>query len=83
MKQDIVYAQPGAKKLKYDVFTPDGANKLPCIVIIHGGGWATNTEDIMRGLARELIKGRKYVAISIDYRWIGKGGRGAQMMRQI
>jgi len=70
--QDIVYAQPGAKRLKYDVFSTNGAKNLPCIVIIHGGGWSTNTEDIMRGLARELIKGGRYVAISIDYRWIDK-----------
>lgn len=27
----------------------------------------------MRGLARELIKGGKYVVASIDYRWIGNG----------
>lgn len=69
--QDVVYAQPGVKPLKYDVFTPDGAKNLPCIVIIHGGGWSSNTEDIMRGLARELIKGGRYVVCSIDYRWIG------------
>ena len=70
--QDVVYAQPGVKPLKYDVFIPDGAQNLPGIVIIHGGGWSSNTEDIMRGLARELIKGGKYVVASIDYRWIGK-----------
>ena len=70
--QDVVYAQPGVKPLKYDVFIPDGANNLPGIVIIHGGGWSSNTEDIMRGLARELIKGGKYVVASIDYRWIGQ-----------
>jgi acetyl esterase len=70
--QDVVYAQPGVKKLKYDVFSPDGAKNLPCIVIIHGGGWSANTEDIMRGLARELVKSGKYVVFSIDYRWIGK-----------
>ena len=57
--QDVVFAQPGVKPLKYDVFIPDGAKKLPCVVIIHGGGWSSNTEDIMRGLARELIKGGK------------------------
>jgi len=71
--QDVVYAQPGVKKLKYDVFSPDGARNLPGIVIIHGGGWSTNTEDIMRGLARELIRGGRYVAFSIDYRWIDTG----------
>jgi len=71
--QDVVYAQPGVKPLKYDVFIPDGAKKLPCIVIIHGGGWSSNTEDIMRGEARELIKGGKYVVCSIDYRWLNTG----------
>ena len=70
---DVVYAQPGVKPLKYDVFIPDGAKNLPGVVIIHGGGWSSNTEDIMRGLARELIKGGKYVVASIDYRWIGQG----------
>ncbi len=69
--QDVVYTQPGVKKLKYDVFSPNGAGNLPCIVIIHGGGWSANTEDIMRGLARELVRGGSYVVCSIDYRWIG------------
>lgn len=71
--QDVVYAKPGVKPLKYDVFIPDGAKNLPGVVIIHGGGWSSNTEDIMRGLARELINDGKYVVCSIDYRWIGKG----------
>lgn len=73
VKHDVVYAQPGVKKLKYDVFAPIGANNLPCIVIIHGGGWTSNTEDIMRGLARELVRGGGYVVISMDYRWLGTG----------
>lgn len=71
--QDVVYAKPGVKTLKYDVFTPKGAKNLPAIVIIHGGGWTSNTEDIMRGMARELTRSRKYVVFSIDYRWAQKG----------
>lgn len=70
--QDIIYAKPGVKTLKYDVYSPVGSKNLPCIVIIHGGGWTSNTEDIMRGLARELTKGGKFVVFSIDYRWAGK-----------
>ncbi|MBN2591512.1 MAG: alpha/beta hydrolase [Sedimentisphaerales bacterium] len=70
---NVVYAQPGVKKLKYDVFKPDGAQNLPAIVIVHGGGWSMNCEDVMRGLARELVKSGQYVAFSIDYRWIGNG----------
>lgn len=73
VKQDIVYAQPGVKPLKYDVFSPKGAAGLPIIVIIHGGGWVSNTEDIMRGLARELVRGGGYVVCSLDYRWLGAG----------
>lgn len=67
---DVVYAKPGVKTLKYDVFAPKEATNLPCVVIIHGGGWSSNNEDIMRGLARELTKGNQYVVFSIDYRWI-------------
>jgi acetyl esterase len=70
--QDVFYAKPGVKPLKYDVYSPKGAKNLPCIIIIHGGGWTTNTEDIMRGLARELAGSGKYVVFSIDYRWMGK-----------
>jgi acetyl esterase/lipase len=69
---DVVFAQPGKKVLKYDVFSPKGAKNLPIIVIIHGGGWSSNCEDVMRGLGRELTKGGQYVVFSIDYRWAQK-----------
>lgn len=75
---DIVYAKPGVKTLKYDVYSPKGAKNLPCILIIHGGGWVSNTEDIMRGLARELTKGGKFVVFSIDYRWAEKADGDAK-----
>jgi acetyl esterase len=73
VKNDIVFAQPGVKKLKYDIFSPNNAKNLPCIVIIHGGGWSVNNEDVMRGLARELVRGGTYVVVSADYRWIRTG----------
>jgi acetyl esterase/lipase len=69
---NVEYAKPGVKPLKYDVFAPKGARNLPIIVIIHGGGWNANDEDVMRGLARELTKGGKFVAVSMDYRWAEK-----------
>ena len=69
---DVIYAQPGVKPLKYDVYAPHGAAKLPGIVIVHGGGWSSNNEDIMRGLARELAREGRYVVFSIDYRWVNE-----------
>ena len=67
--QNIEYAKPGVKPLKYDVFEPEAAHAdLPAVIIIHGGGWVANNEDIMRGLGRELAKTGRYVAFSIDYR---------------
>jgi len=85
VRQDIVFAQPGVKKLKYDVFSPTGAKNLPVIAIIHGGGWVSNTEDIMRGLARELVKGGNYVVCSMDYRWLGTrdGDKGTNTMANL
>jgi acetyl esterase len=71
VRHDIIYAKPGVKSLKYDVYTPTGARNIPVIVIIHGGGWTTNDEDIMRGLARELTRGGRFVVASLDYRWGG------------
>jgi acetyl esterase len=70
---NVVYAKPGMKELKYDVFSPKGARNLPIIMIVHGGGWTANCEDVMRGLARELVKDGKFVAVSMDYRWLNKG----------
>lgn len=69
---DVVYAKPGVKSLKYDVYSPKGAENLPLAIIVHGGGWSSNNEDIMRGLARELAKGNRYVVASIDYRWVNQ-----------
>ncbi len=68
---DVVFATPGRKPLKYDVYSPNGARNLPVIVIVHGGGWVANDEDIMRGLARELTRGGRFVVASLDYRWGG------------
>ena len=68
--QDVVYAKPGVKPLKYDVFSPKGAKNLPIIVTVHGGGWSSYTEDNSRALARELVKGGRYVVFNIDYRWM-------------
>ena len=71
--KNVVYVKPGKKELKYDVYAPKKAKSLPIVVIVHGGGWSSNVEDIMRGMGREIAKSGRYIAVSIDYRFIGKG----------
>ncbi len=44
--RDVVYAKPGKKELKYDVFSPKGGKDLPMVVFIHGGGWSSNNEEL-------------------------------------
>ncbi|NBC04029.1 MAG: alpha/beta hydrolase fold domain-containing protein [Bacteroidetes bacterium] len=73
LSPDIIYAKPGVKPLKYDIYSPEDAVDLPILVIIHGGGWRSNDEDIMRGMARQFARGGNYVVASIDYRWLGTG----------
>lgn len=71
--QDVFYARPGVKTLKYDVYSPTGATNLPCIVILPHNG----SEDQGRGLARELVRGGRYVVFSVDYRaWDIRDGDG-------
>lgn len=65
---DVPYAAPGKKTLKYDVYAPPGAINLPIVVIVHGGGWSLNNEDIMRGQARYIAQTGHYVVVSVDYR---------------
>ena len=47
---DIVYAKPGVKPLKYDVFSPKGAKNLPIIVIIHGRDERVGVKQYFEGL---------------------------------
>lgn len=66
--QNVEYAKISDNSLVYDVFAPKNAKDLPGVVVIHGGGWTTNSEDIMRGMGREISNTGKYVVFNIDYR---------------
>ena len=37
--RDIEYARANGVALKLDASIPDGANRAPAVVIVHGGGW--------------------------------------------
>ncbi len=71
---DVVYAQYGERRLLLDIMAPKTAratNKLPCLVVVHGGGWYNGDKTKFRALATRLAT-RGYVVASIEYRLAGE-----------
>jgi gluconolactonase len=67
---DVVYAQYGDRKLLVDIMAPKTAsprNKLPCLVIVHGGGWHNGDKTKFRALTTKMAS-RGYVVAAIEYR---------------
>lgn len=67
---DVVYAQYGERKLLMDVLVPDSAsetNRLPCLVVVHGGGWHKGDKTKFRAMSIKLAK-LGYVVAAIEYR---------------
>jgi acetyl esterase/lipase len=62
---------PGpAEPLPYRAYTPvsSTAEKLPCIVYFHGGGWVFGDLDTHDGMCRRLANESGCRVVSIDYR---------------
>ena len=77
--RDVVYGKGGGEDLKLNISRPKGgAKKLPCVVFIHGGGWAqgdrTNHDDATWNMARA-----GYVSATIGYRLAPKHKFPAQV----
>ncbi len=67
--RDIVYATYGKREVKLDLYLPakSPAGKLPCIMVIHGGGWRSgNKQRFARFASRFAEKG--FAAACIGYR---------------
>jgi acetyl esterase/lipase len=68
-EKDVVYGKAGDYELKLDLSRPKdaAAGKLPCVLVIHGGGWAAGDrsqhDDITWRFARA-----GYVCASVGYR---------------
>ena len=70
-----VYKQVGDRALKMHLFLPEGwtaADRRPCILIFHGGGWIGGDAKRMYAFAAHFAK-LGMVAASIDYRLVKKG----------
>lgn len=65
----VVYQAIGNRNLHMDIFRPVRSNeeKLPCILCIHGGGWASGNKTLLAPLAKELAN-HGYLTATVEYR---------------
>ncbi len=69
VERDIVYATYGERKVMLDLYLPKapGSAKIPCIVVIHGGGWRTGDKTRFAAIAAHLAE-QGFAAACIGYR---------------
>jgi len=62
-----VYSIRESRKLRTDLFIPDGTGPFPAVICVHGGGWLNGDKTKFRALGIELAR-RGYVTSVIEYR---------------
>lgn len=69
VERDIVYAAYKDRKVMLDLYLPKqpGALKIPCIVVIHGGGWRSGDKTRFAAIAGNLAE-QGFAAACIGYR---------------
>jgi len=71
-EKDVVYGTGAGEDLKLNLARPKNTpGPLPCIVLIHGGGWAAGNKEAHNPQVRELV-GKGYVSATIGYRFAPK-----------
>ncbi len=69
---DVEYGRVGDRPLRLDLYQPrDLAQRVPGVILIHGGGWKKGQRTIYRLYCLRLAQ-RGYVAATISYRLSGE-----------
>ena len=75
IEKDIVYAKYGPRELLLDVYRPKerSASPLPCIVVVHGGGWKNGDKQRFARHAAFLAS-KGFATACIGYRLLPEVG---------
>ncbi len=65
--RDIPYADPAHERQVLDVYSPRGANDLPVVFWIHGGGWQAGDKGDVK-LKPQMFMDKGFVFVSTNYR---------------
>jgi acetyl esterase/lipase len=69
---DVVYGKGADVDLKLNIGRPkDATGPLPCIVLIHGGGWAAGNKNGHNPQVHDFVQ-KGYVSATIHYRFAPK-----------
>lgn len=79
LARDVLWASPDGFDLTMNIYTPNHSTagdgeRLPVIVMFHGGGWLVNDNSIMRQAAAYLVTHGRYVVCNVNYRLLGDQG---------
>jgi acetyl esterase/lipase len=71
VERDFVYARYGEREVKLDLYLPKEpvSAKIPCIVVVHGGGWRSGDKNRFAHIAGKLAE-EGFAAACIGYRLI-------------
>src|SRR3954469_3091275 len=75
----VVYGKGADVDLKLNIGRPkESTGPLPCIVVIHGGGWAAGNKNGHKAQVHDFVK-KGYVSATIHYRFAPKHPFPAQV----
>jgi arylformamidase len=67
VRSDIPYADPAHERQVLDIYAPEGAESLPVVFWIHGGGWQTGDKTSVQ-LKPRIFTEHRFVFVSTNYR---------------
>jgi len=78
-EKNVVYGKGAGEELTLNLARPAAeGTKRPCVLVIHGGGWAGGNKEMHNTLAQDFAK-RGYVSATVGYRLAPKHRFPAQV----
>ena len=72
IRNDVVFAEHDGVKLLGDLYSPNGLDKAPILVAVHGGGWQVGNRKFYLNWGPYLAK-NGYAVFAIEYRLMKPG----------
>ncbi len=79
IREDVEYGKCAGETLILDIARPkESSEKLPAILLIHGGGWQAGNKKMLRPMIQDFAR-HGYVAMTVGYRLAPKHRTPAQI----